>query len=93
MIDLPLGSSLSRVSSSSPSSTTPTEAEAGPHSYHSPAHAPSSEIEDEAPPPVASRPERTKSIVSLFLLLKTNVNKKRLHYFIKDVLQYICIIH
>lgn len=56
---------MSRVSSSSPSSTTPTEAEAGPQSYHSPAHAPSSEIEDEAPPPpVASRPERTKSIVS-----------------------------
>jgi p21-activated kinase 1 len=58
------GSSLSRVSSSSPSSTTPTEAEGGPHSsYHSPAHAASSEIEDEAPPPpIASRPERTKSI-------------------------------
>ncbi|KAJ8933714.1 hypothetical protein NQ314_013844 [Rhamnusium bicolor] len=45
------GSSLSRVSSSSPSSTTPTEAEGGPQSYHSPAHAPSSEIEDEIPPP------------------------------------------
>jgi p21-activated kinase 1 len=61
------GSSLSRVSSSSPSSTTPTEAEGGPHSsYHSPAHAASSEIEDEAPPPpIASRPERTKSIVSI----------------------------
>ncbi|XP_063914617.1 serine/threonine-protein kinase Pak [Zophobas morio] len=57
------GSSLSRVSSSSPSSTTPTEAEGGPQSYHSPAHAASSEIEDEAPPPpIASRPERTKSI-------------------------------
>ncbi|EFA03058.1 serine/threonine-protein kinase Pak isoform X2 [Tribolium castaneum] len=57
------GSSLSRVSSSSPSSTTPTEAEGGSHSYHSPAHAASSEIEDEAPPPpIASRPERTKSI-------------------------------
>lgn len=57
------GSSLSRVSSSSPSSTTPTEAEGGPQSYHSPAHAPSLEIEDEAPPPpIASRPERTKSI-------------------------------
>ncbi|XP_050307548.1 serine/threonine-protein kinase Pak [Anthonomus grandis grandis] len=57
------GSSLSRVSSSSPSSTTPTDIEAGPHSYHSPIHAPSSEIEDEAPPPpIASRPERTKSI-------------------------------
>lgn len=64
------GSSLSRVSSSSPSSTTPTEAEAGPQSYHSPAHAPSSEIEDEIPPPpVASRPERTKSIVSTLVLL------------------------
>ncbi|KAJ8974917.1 hypothetical protein NQ317_010200 [Molorchus minor] len=57
------GSSLSRVSSSSPSSTTPTEAEGGPQSYHSPVHVPSSEIEDEAPPPpIASRPERTKSI-------------------------------
>nr|CAI5842663.1 unnamed protein product [Callosobruchus analis] len=57
------GSSLSRVSSSSPSSTTPTDAEGGPHSYHSPSHAISSEIEDEAPPPpIASRPERTKSI-------------------------------
>ncbi|XP_022913532.1 serine/threonine-protein kinase Pak isoform X2 [Onthophagus taurus] len=56
-------SSLSRVSSSSPSSTTPTEPEGGPQSYHSPVHAPSSEIEDEAPPPpIASRPERTKSI-------------------------------
>lgn len=54
------GSSLSRVSSSSPNSTTPTEAEGGPHSYHSPSHV--SEIEDEAPPPIASRPERTKSI-------------------------------
>lgn len=57
------GSSISRVSSSSPSSTTPTDIEGGPHSYHSPAHAASSEIEDEAPPPpIASRPERTKSI-------------------------------
>ncbi|KAJ8939941.1 hypothetical protein NQ318_007869 [Aromia moschata] len=57
------GSSLSRVSSSSPSSTTPTEAEGGPQSYHSPVHVPSSEIEDEAPPPpIVSRPERTKSI-------------------------------
>lgn len=60
------GSSLSRVSSSSPSSTTPTEAEGVPQSYHSPAHATSSEFEDEAPPPpIASRPERTKSIVSI----------------------------
>lgn len=60
-----VGSSLSRVSSSSPSSTTPTEAEGAFHSYHSPVHAPSSEIEDEAPPPpIASRPERTMSIVS-----------------------------
>lgn len=59
------GSSLSRVSSSSPSSTTPTEAEGISQSYHSPAHATSSELEDEAPPPpIASRPERTKSIVS-----------------------------
>ncbi|KAG5896822.1 hypothetical protein JTB14_032063 [Gonioctena quinquepunctata] len=57
------GSTLSRVSSSSPSSTTPTEAEGGPQSYHSPVHVASSEIEDEAPPPpIASRPERTKSI-------------------------------
>ncbi|CAH1183401.1 unnamed protein product [Phaedon cochleariae] len=57
------GSTLSRVSSSSPSSTTPTEAEGGQQSYHSPVHVASSEIEDEAPPPpVASRPERTKSI-------------------------------
>lgn len=67
-----VGSSLSRVSSSSPSSTTPTEAETGPQSYHSPAHATSSEIEDEAPPPVASRPERTKSIVSVYLFFTTN---------------------
>ncbi|XP_048521094.1 serine/threonine-protein kinase Pak isoform X3 [Dendroctonus ponderosae] len=57
------GSSISRVSSSSPSSTTPTDTEGAPHSYHSPVHAPSSEIEDEVPPPpIASRPERTKSI-------------------------------
>ncbi|KAF2900985.1 hypothetical protein ILUMI_05203 [Ignelater luminosus] len=57
------GSSLSRVSSSSPSSTTPTEAEGAPQSYHSPVHAASSEVEDEPPPPpIASRPERTKSI-------------------------------
>ncbi|KAK9752670.1 P21-Rho-binding domain [Popillia japonica] len=55
------GSSLSRVSSSSPSSTTPTEVEASAQSYHSPVHA-ASEIEEEAPPPIASRPERTKSI-------------------------------
>lgn len=55
------GSSLSRVSSSSPSSTTPTEVDASAQSYHSPVHAPS-EIEEEAPPPIASRPERTKSI-------------------------------
>lgn len=62
------GSSLSRVSSSSPSSTTPTEAEGISQSYHSPAHATSSELEDEAPPPpIASRPERTKSIVSVAL--------------------------
>ncbi|CAG9854943.1 unnamed protein product [Phyllotreta striolata] len=57
------GSTVSRVSSSSPSSTTPTEGEAVPHSYHSPVHVVSSEIEDEVPPPpIASRPERTKSI-------------------------------
>ncbi|KAL3280857.1 hypothetical protein HHI36_004086 [Cryptolaemus montrouzieri] len=58
------GSSLSRVSSSSPSSTTPTETEAGNQNlYHSPIHVVSSEIEDEAPPPpIANRPERTKSI-------------------------------
>lgn len=57
------GSSLSRVSSSSPSSTTPTDGESGIHIYHSPAHAPSSEIEEDVPPPpIASRPERTKSI-------------------------------
>lgn len=57
---------MSRVSSSSPSSTTPTEGEGGSQNlYHSPVHAVSSEIEDEAPPPpIASRPERTKSIVS-----------------------------
>lgn len=68
------GSSLSRVSSSSPSSTTPTEAEAGPQSYHSPGHVPSSEIEDEAPPPpIASRPERTKSIVSFFQFLLVKI--------------------
>ncbi|CAH1104669.1 unnamed protein product [Psylliodes chrysocephalus] len=58
-----VGSTVSRVSSSSPSSTTPTEGDAGPQSYHSPVHVVSSEIEDEAPPPpIASRPERTKSI-------------------------------
>ncbi|CAH0557058.1 unnamed protein product [Brassicogethes aeneus] len=56
------GSSLSRVSSSSPSSTTPTDGESGPV-FHSQGFAPNSEIEDEAPPPpIASRPERTKSI-------------------------------
>ncbi|XP_060531319.1 serine/threonine-protein kinase Pak [Cylas formicarius] len=57
------GSSLSRVSSSSPSSTTPTDVEGAHHSY-SPAHATSSEIDDDLPPPppIASRPERTKSI-------------------------------
>ncbi|CAG9826234.1 unnamed protein product [Diabrotica balteata] len=58
-----VGSTLSRVSSSSPSSTTPTEGDIGHQSYHSPVHVASSEIEDEAPPPpIASRPERTKSI-------------------------------
>lgn len=63
---LQLGSSLSRVSSSSPSSTTPTDVEGVQQSYHSPAHAVSSEIEDEPPPPpIANRPERTKSIVSV----------------------------
>ncbi|KAK5646702.1 hypothetical protein RI129_005166 [Pyrocoelia pectoralis] len=57
------GSSLSRVSSSSPSSTTPTEAEGTIQSYHSPVHVVNSETEDEPPPPpIASRPERTKSI-------------------------------
>ncbi|XP_023014095.1 serine/threonine-protein kinase PAK 3-like protein [Leptinotarsa decemlineata] len=57
------GSTLSRVSSSSPSSTTPTEAEGGQQPYHSPVHVVSCEIEEEVPPPpVASRPERTKSI-------------------------------
>ncbi|KAK4880807.1 hypothetical protein RN001_008953 [Aquatica leii] len=57
------GSSLSRVSSSSPSSTTPTEAEGVIQSYHSPVHVVNSETEDEPPPPpIASRPERTKSI-------------------------------
>ncbi|XP_065163574.1 serine/threonine-protein kinase PAK 1 isoform X2 [Atheta coriaria] len=58
------GSSISRVSSSSPSSTTPTDVEGTPHSYHSPAHAPSSELEEDyaPPPPIATRPERTKSI-------------------------------
>lgn len=62
------GSSISRVSSSSPSSTTPTDVEGTPHSYHSPAHAPSSELEEDyaPPPPIATRPERTKSIVSWF---------------------------
>lgn len=55
---------MSRVSSSSPSSTTPTEAECGAgHSYNNlSSHAPSSELEEETPPPIASRPERTKSI-------------------------------
>ncbi|KAF5295406.1 hypothetical protein FQA39_LY13067 [Lamprigera yunnana] len=57
------GSSLSRVSSSSPSSTTPTEAEGIIQSYPSPVHVVNSETEDEPPPPpIASRPERTKSI-------------------------------
>ena len=68
-----IGSSLSRVSSSSPSSTTPTEAEGGPQSYHSPVHVISSEIEDETPPPpIASRPERTKSIVGINIRLRSN---------------------
>lgn len=70
------GSSLSRVSSSSPSSTTPTEAEGISQSYHSPAHATSSELEDEAPPPpIASRPERTKSIVSIHIFVSTIFSK------------------
>lgn len=67
-----LGSSLSRVSSSSPSST-PTDSEShgpGPQvlpTSHSIAHslAPSihnSEHDEEIAPPIASRPERTKSI-------------------------------
>lgn len=60
------GSSLSRVSSSSPSSTTPTEAETCQHLlHHSPLDAVnhSADLEDDAPPPpIASRPERTKSI-------------------------------
>lgn len=76
------GSSLSRVSSSSPSSTTPTEAEGGPQSYHSPAHAPSLEIEDEAPPPpIASRPERTKSFYTKPIeeVLPSNTNTSTPH--------------
>lgn len=60
------------MSSSSPSSTTPTEAECivtahgSGGSLHIP-HIQTLEPEDEPPPPpVASRPERTKSIVSLY---------------------------
>ncbi|XP_063697058.1 serine/threonine-protein kinase Pak isoform X1 [Culicoides brevitarsis] len=75
-----LGSSLSRVSSSSPSST-PTDSEshlgsggssAGPqvisashshaHSLAPSAHNSSANEDDTVPPPIASRPERTKSI-------------------------------
>lgn len=70
-----IGSSLSRVSSSSPSSTpTDSDSHAGPQvlsSSHSNAYslAPSSHNSadndnDEIAPPIASRPERTKSIVS-----------------------------
>ncbi|GLV41577.1 p21-activated kinase [Carabus blaptoides fortunei] len=77
------GSSLSRVSSSSPSSTTPTEPECGaPHSYNnmSSTHAVSSELEDEAPPPpIASRPERTKSIYTKPLEDIQNTNTTTVH--------------
>lgn len=80
-----LGSSLSRVSSSSPSST-PTDSEshlgsggssAGPqvisashshaHSLAPSAHNSSANEDDTVPPPIASRPERTKSIVSFLV--------------------------
>lgn len=66
-----IGSSLSRVSSSSPSSTpTDSESHAGPqviplsqsHSHNLVPSSHSSTNEDEIAPPIASRPERTKSI-------------------------------
>ncbi|XP_055695584.1 serine/threonine-protein kinase Pak isoform X1 [Lutzomyia longipalpis] len=74
-----LGSSLSRVSSSSPSSTpTDSESHGGPQviqyntHHHLPAHVPSiipmppqshlSSDQEDVAPPIASRPERTKSI-------------------------------
>jgi hypothetical protein len=87
-----IGSSLSRVSSSSPSST-PTDSEShvghvvlqsinnsnhsniptsismqnNHHIVHNISHsARSSEQEEEIAPPIASRPERTKSIVSYY---------------------------
>lgn len=65
------GSSLSRVSSSSPSSTpTDSESHTGPnvltssqsHSHNFVPSSHSSSHEDEIAPPIASRPERTKSI-------------------------------
>ncbi|XP_059621672.1 serine/threonine-protein kinase Pak isoform X1 [Phlebotomus argentipes] len=69
-----LGSSLSRVSSSSPSST-PTDSESHPQviqyntHHHLPAHVPSlipmpqlAGDQEDVAPPIASRPERTKSI-------------------------------
>lgn len=90
-----IGSSLSRVSSSSPSST-PTDSETqshvghvllqnnhhtiptsismqNNHGNHNNLHGHSvhsSEHEEEIAPPIASRPERTKSIVSLIILNK-----------------------
>lgn len=85
---LNVGSSLSRVSSSSPSSTTPTEPECGaPHSYNniSSTHATSSELEDDMPPPpVANRPERTKSIVrcqTYYYTVKGDNNNEIIIYF------------
>ncbi|XP_026468041.1 serine/threonine-protein kinase PAK 3-like [Ctenocephalides felis] len=53
------GSSLSRVSSSSPSSTTPTDSEGGSDSYRI---SENRDLDEPPAPPVASRPERTKSI-------------------------------
>lgn len=77
-----IGSSLSRVSSSSPSSTpTDSDSHTGPqmmfHASHSHTHSlgpPShnSVHEEEIAPPIASRPERTKSIVSVLIFLSVN---------------------
>ena len=85
------GSSLSRLSSSSPSST-PTDSESHhgaqimhisesltQQSFQSPPSAYSSTHEDDQPsvsppPPIASRPERTKSIVSVFFLVSDDAS-------------------
>lgn len=77
-----IGSSISRVSSNSPSST-PTDSDSHPgpqvlqisqssnqqQKQHIVTSGPNSTHEEDIAPPIASRPERTKSIVSLFKLV------------------------